>query len=428
MINVPSTFRFPVLVIIYAMSSFQLAAAAEEPAKTWPQWRGPTRDGQVPSDNWPERLSDERLTKLWRVDLEGPSFSGPIVTDKIVFVTETRDEKTEHVTALNRATGKKMWEASWPGAMTVSPIGQAAGSWIRSTPAFDEGRLYVLGMCDLLVCLDAAAGKEIWRLDCPKEFNSDVPDFGGVSSPLVHGDAVFVQAGGGFVKADKITGKVLWRVLEKGPGKSQNGAFSSPILARIGGEDRMLVQTREELAAVDPGDGKTIWKFATPSLFGMSILTPTVYGDGIFTSSMAGTSLFAAAKQKNVDKEAAPGEVLWKNSLIGYMASPVVYKDHVYLHLRNERLACIDLKTGKRAWASEPLGEHASMVAQKDRILHLNDNGRLRLIRATPKEFDVLGQAQVIPEKGNWGWAHLAITNCDLFVRDLKGVTAFRWK
>ena len=430
--------QFFVLVPFAVLADAPKANADEKPGKIvsgaevdslpWPQWRGPTRDGRVAGPDWPASLSAEHLTKLWRVQFPGPSFSGPIITDRLVYVTETRDEKTEHVTALDRTTGKEIWTASWPGAVQVSAIGQSAGSWIRSTPACDGERLYILGMRDVLVCLDSGTGKELWRVDFPGQFQTKLPDFGGVSSPLVLGDAVFVQAGEGLAKVEKRTGKVLWRALEKGRGSSRNGAFSSPTVATIGGAERLVVQTREELAVVDPGSGQVTFSVATPTMFGMNILTPAVVGETVFSSNFGGTFLLACSPQTVASRKVDAGERLWRSRPVGHMASPIVHKGHAYLHLRNGRLACIDLESGNQTWASEPLGEHVSLVAQGDRILVLNDDGRLMLIRANPKEFDLLGEARAISDKKESAWAHLAVAGRELFVRDLTGVTAFRWK
>ena len=60
--------------------------------------------------------------------------------------------------AIDRATGQEVWRASWPGAMSVPFFAAANGSWIRATPALHDGRLYVAGMKDVLVCLEAATG------------------------------------------------------------------------------------------------------------------------------------------------------------------------------------------------------------------------------------------------------------------------------
>jgi len=84
----------------------------------WPQWRGPSRDGQWIGPAWPDRLTTYSLKLLWRVPL-GPSYSGPIVTEDLVFTTETKNKQSEVVYALDRKTGKERWRAEWKGAMTV---------------------------------------------------------------------------------------------------------------------------------------------------------------------------------------------------------------------------------------------------------------------------------------------------------------------
>lgn len=424
------------LPIVACLIIAPLSAAAEEAELHWPQWRGPRRDGQVAGKPWPATLDRDTIATQWRVELEGPSFSGPIIAGDRVFVTLTRDKKTEHVIALDRATGRTLWETSWEGAMEVVPIGASAGSWIRSTPATDGTSLYVLGMRDVLVSLDVATGQEQWRLDFVKEYRSPMPDFGGVSSPMLLGDHLFVQAGSGLVKVEKRTGKPVWRVLEKGPGKSGNGAFASPYAAEIGGAGRIFVQTREELVCVDPDKGDIMWRKQIPTLFGMNIFTPTVSKDAVLTSTMAGTLLIAAAQvvKPATDPDAgareakAAGETLWTNFLQGYMSSPILIGDHAYIHLRNQRLACVALADGKRTWTSKPLAGYMSMIAQGDKILALGDDGILRLFAAKPEAETVLGEVSLLPaDADNSTWAHLAVAGEHVFVRDLTGVTAYRW-
>ncbi len=36
--------------------------------RTWPQWRGPERNGHVSSGVWPKDLSESHLMKHWRVE------------------------------------------------------------------------------------------------------------------------------------------------------------------------------------------------------------------------------------------------------------------------------------------------------------------------------------------------------------------------
>ena len=393
---------------------------AQEESTAWRQWRGPTRDGQVPGANWPGSLAADVLTPLWRVELP-PSYSGPIVSDSAVFVTGTADKKTELVYALDRRSGKELWRAEWPGALTVPFFAASNGSWMRSTPACDGERLYVAGMRDVLAALDAKTGKELWRVDFVKEFNSPLPAFGFVSSPLLDGDALYVQAGASLVRLDKNTGKIVWRVL-KDEGGMMGSAFSSPVLATLAGRRQLIVQTREKLAGVDPQTGAVLWEQKVPNFRGMNILTPVVFGDAVFTSSYQNKSwLFSLSK---ADDKFQVKET-WNNNAQGYMSSPVVIDGHAYLHLQNQRFTCINLATGERTWTSQAFGQYCSLAAQRDRILALDQRGKLLLIKANPKAFELLDERQVSDQDA---WAHLAVCGDEVFVRERTAVGVFRWK
>ena len=147
--------------IVLASAGFisaPMVVAQQSTVPTWDQWRGPTRDGLISGNDWPAKLSDQSLARLWRVELDS-SYSGPIVSESTVFVTGTRNKKTEVITALDRKSGGKLWEVEWPGTMTVPFFASSNGSWIRSTPAYDGSTLFVAGMCDVLVALDGKTGK-----------------------------------------------------------------------------------------------------------------------------------------------------------------------------------------------------------------------------------------------------------------------------
>lgn len=403
--------------VLFLWASIVGFAQAED---TWPQWRGPSRDGIVRTGPaWPDSLKPERLQRTWRVEF-GPSYSGPIVSADTVFTTETKNKETEVVYALDRKTGQQRWKAEWPGAMSVPFFAASNGSWIRATPAFDGDRLYVAGMRDVLVCLDAKTGKEIWKIDFVEQFKTPLPAFGFVCSPLVDGDAVYVQAGASAFKLDKRTGAVIWRALSDAGGMN-GSAFSSPVLTDFLGRKQLLVQTREKLAGLEPGSGSVLWSQTVPAFRGMNILTPTVFGDGIFTSSYQNKSWL----YKVADGDFKVSEA-WSNNAQGYMSSPVVIDGKAYLHLANKRFTCIDLKSGKRLWTADKLfGGYCSMVAKGDRILGLDSRGILLLLAADPTAFKLLDQRQVADSES---WAHLAICGEELFVRDLKGISAFRWK
>ncbi|QVL32514.1 PQQ-binding-like beta-propeller repeat protein [Telmatocola sphagniphila] len=395
---------------------------ASDPISNWPQWRGPTRDGQVAPSDWPAKISGEALKTVWKVSSLGPSYSGPIVSDKYVFTTSTVDKKDEVVTCYDRGTGKEVWKQTWPGSMSVPFFAARNGSWIRSTPAFDGDALYVGGIQDHLVCLEASSGKIRWQIDCIQDLKAKSPDFGCVCSPLVDETAVYMQAAGGFLKIDKKTGKVLWNVLSDGGGML-GSAFSSPVFAKLAGKEQIVVQTRTALFGVDKQTGQSLWSRPIDSFRGMNILTPTIYGEGVFTSTYGGNTRLVSV-QKETDKLGA--QDAWGFKYEGNMTTPVIVNDHAYFFGKDRRFICVDLKAGKECWRTDKrFGEYWSLVANKDKILALDMDGKLYLIQANPKEFELLDQTQITKSET---WAHLAVCGNELYVRSLDELIKLSWK
>ena len=386
----------------------------------WGQWRGPNRDGTISDVTFPESLDDNNLKKAWSIPLE-PSYSGPLVVGDRIFVTETQKRKDEVVTALDRKTGKVLWTADWPGSMKMPMFAAANGNWIRSTPTYSDGLLFVGGIRDVLVCLDANDGRQVWRYDFPADSGSNVPTFGCVSSPIADGKFLYVQAGGGFVKLNKFTGEQIWKSLDDGGGMF-GSAFSSPVIDTISGKRQAVVLTRADMCGVDLETGSVLWKTPVPAFRGMNILTPSVYKDGVFTSTYGGTAQMLACEPTS-DGTSFSVSSKWKIKSEGYMTSPVIVDGHAYYHLRNQRFACINLETGEEKWRSKPFGKYVSLVTNGKKIIGLDQSGKLMLMNANPEKFELLDNREV----GTDSWAHVAVTKDNVVVRNLRDVTVYEW-
>jgi outer membrane protein assembly factor BamB len=387
----------------------------------WSQWRGDNRDGSVAGKDWPETLDETALKQLWRVEM-GPGYSGPLVTEKMVITTETEDRQYELVRCLDRATGEEIWRARWEGAMNVPFFAKKNGDWIRATPALANGRLFVAGMKDVLVCLDVESGKEIWRRDFMEELGTPVPAFGFVSSPLPDGDALYIQAAGGVMKISQETGKTLWHEWKDGGGMS-GSAFSSPVIAVLAGKRQLVVQAREKLGGLDLETGKVLWEQPVTAFRGMNILTPTVFNDGVFTTSYGGKGLMFGIGEENGQWKVTQR---WTADVEGYMGSPVVLDGKAWLHLRNRRATCVDLADGKVTWTSDDrFGEYWSIVTNGKRLLALDQTGELLLIDPSdPASPKILSRRPV----GSESWAHVVVDKGQIIVRELKAVTVYDWK
>ena len=107
------------------------------------------------------------------------------------------------------------------------------------------------------------------------------------------------------------------------------------------------------------------------------------------------------------------------------MSTPVVIDGVAYTHLKSQRVMAIEVATGRELWTSEQsFGKYMNLVAQGDRILALDQGGKLFLFRANREKFDLLDQRKLTSAET---WAHLAVAGDELFVRELNALVAYRW-
>ena len=88
----------------------------------WSQWRGPDRNGMISNDNpWPSKIDKESLTEKWRVSL-GKGYSGPVVSENLVFTTESPVDSDRKTWASSQTQGSEL-----PIAKMVNLYGKRNG-------------------------------------------------------------------------------------------------------------------------------------------------------------------------------------------------------------------------------------------------------------------------------------------------------------
>ena len=187
----------------------------------------------------------------------------------------------EYVIALDRATGKKVWETQ-----NGRRFENDRGDGPRSTPTVEGDRLYVLGGSGDLTCLENATGKKIWSINIVQKFGGVNPYWGYSESPLIVGDRILVNAGGrraSIVAVSKADGSTLWQQHSDGAG------YSSPMLMRTGSLNQVIFFTESHTLAVDPRDGRLLWSYNKANNGTANVATPIVRGTRVFVSSDYGT-------------------------------------------------------------------------------------------------------------------------------------------
>src|SRR5215212_9224279 len=135
-----------------------LALAPAPPAADWPQWRGPNRDGRVLGFNAP-RSWPKTLREQWKVTV-GVGHSSPLLVGDRLYVF-ARAGEDEVLLALDAANGKEVWRSAQKVAYEMNPAATGHGKGPKSTPVYSNNRVYTLGISGSLSCHDARTGKVV---------------------------------------------------------------------------------------------------------------------------------------------------------------------------------------------------------------------------------------------------------------------------
>ena len=404
--------RIALLVLLLTSS---LAAAGD-----WPQWLGPNRDGASAETINPWK---EAPKTVWSVPV-GEGYSVPVVGSGRVFVhARVAGKDEEELLALDAATGKQLWRTAYSRA----PYSSIINNGPQATPCVVRGRVYTFGITGVLGCFEAETGKEIWKVDTPKQLKGRVPQFGMTCSPLVVGNRVLVAVGGkgsAVVAFDTDTGEVAWKSLDGPISTASPIVYLNRAKKGMASLEAVFINGRS-LVALNPFDGEVSWEYPLSDQAVGTAPSPVVAGDVLLASTVKAGGIGVKLTHED-GKTTADGA--WKNAdLTGYFCTPLaVGKDHIYMVTSTllpqpaSTLRCIDVKTGKEAWNEPKVGIfHAGLVRiGGNRLLVLNDSGLLRLVEHDPKGYRELAKATVCGST----FVTPALANGRLYARDGKAV------
>jgi outer membrane protein assembly factor BamB len=386
---------------------------AVEPGRgSWPDFRGPSRDGRYRGDPIRTTWPNGGLPELWRHPI-GIGYASFVVAEGRAFTIEQRRAR-EVVAAYDVETGRELWTASWDGEFREA----MGGDGPRATPTYHDGRVYALGALGELQCLDAQTGKLHWRRNILEENDAGNLPWGMSAAPLVVDDLVIVLPGGqpekSVVAYDRLTGERRWSVL----GDQQ--AYTSPMLVTLGGLRQLLVVSAYRAMGLTVENGDLLWDYSWSNPQGINVAQPLILdGDRIFLSASYGNG--AAMFQVTRDGNAFRTKTLWKNQRIkNRFTSSVLHEGHIY-GLDESILTCIDAATGEARWKAGRYGYGQVMIAG-DRLIVLTEDGTVVQVRATPERHEEIASFAAISGKT---WNHPVIVDGRLLLRNGSEMAAF---
>ena len=379
-------------------------AAVGTAASGWTEWRGTSGDG-VSDDGAPPLQWSEREHVKWKAAIPGEGFSTPIVHAGKIFLlsavptgvrgetgvrkrrfspAKVRPAEAVHrfvVLCLDAALGKELWRTT--AVEAVPNEGRhPSHTFASASPVADGDRLFVSFGSHGIYCLDLE-GRILWRRDL-----GDMEtrySWGEGASPVVYGDALVVNwdhEGPSFITAlDKRTGNMLWRTE-----RDEVSSWATPLIMESEGRAQVIVPATRRIRAYDLLDGRELWNCSGMQL---NVIPSPVGRNGIvYAQSSYGRNSVMAIRLGGEGDVTETDRVLWRYTrAASYVPSPALHAGRLYFVSRMDGLLnCLDAATGKPFYESRRLtgirGVYSSPVVAGGRLYVVGRDGGAVVVKA----------------------------------------------
>lgn len=382
-----------------------LVAVSSAFAAEWPEFRGPNGDGHAAETAESEQLPttwSETENIFWKTAIPLEGWSTPVVADGEMWLTTATEDGTDYyLIGINTADGAIFYNERLFHSDNPEPLGNNVNRYASPSCAIRDGRLYVHFGSYGTACLDTKTREIVWErtdLEC-RHYR------GPGSSVYLYEDLVILTFDGvdqQYLAALKqSTGETVWRTdrstvwtdLDENGQPLRDGdarkAFSTPVLATVGGFEQLISPGASACYAYDPRTGEELWNVTnqshTPST------RPVIHGDlAIMATGYGQTELRAIRLGGRGD--VTDTHVAWSvtGTHVPDTPSPIVVGDYVYTISNKGMLSCFHAPTGEMEY-SEKLGGNfvASPIHAGGRLYIANVQGDTTVV--TPgREFQPL--------------------------------------
>jgi outer membrane protein assembly factor BamB len=391
-------------------------------AANWPQWRGPNSNGSTSEAHDLPLTWSQTENVLWRTKLPSWSAATSIIWEDLVFVTSAetgfavlggpRRRGTDPVDlgpdkiflmALNRKDGSVRWQRQIDEGNELFRKQNSSSA----SPITDGKHVWIMTGHGILTCF-TMDGKEVWKRDIQADYGRFGFNHGYASTPLMHGDRLYVQVLHGmktddpsyvFV-VDKATGKTIWRVERPTDAISESpDNYATPQLVTVDGKLQLVISGGDYATGHDLATGKELWRMGgfnpTNNRSYRTIASSLVIGGNVFTTSTRGRPFigFRAGGSGTITGK----NELWTNNLGSDVPTPTTDGKYVYVLADNGFLNCLEPETGNVVYQGQriELGTYSSSPLLADgKIYCTNEEGTTTTVKVGP-QFEILGVSKL---------------------------------
>jgi outer membrane protein assembly factor BamB len=363
-----------------------LLVSAVGASEDWPQFRGPRGDGRADDAKLPVKWS-EKKNVVWKTAIHDKGWSSPVVWGSQVWMTTALvDGRQLFAVCIDRASGKIIHDLKVFDVEKPSRLWQSYNSFASSTPAIEEGRVYVHFGTYGTACLDTKKGKTLWaRRDLPCDHFR-----GAASSPILYRDLLIVHFDGVDVQyvvaLDKATGKTVWKkdhnLDDRVTNPDRKKAYGTPTVITINGKPQLISPAASATTAYDPRTGEELWRVYHG---GMNVAALPLFGLGklFLCTGDGGERLLAVRPDGRGDVTKTHIDWRLKNELVPSHSSPLLVDDLLYMVNKSGIAACVDAKTGKPVWQERLGGTYwASPLYASGHLYFFSEEGVSHILKA----------------------------------------------
>jgi len=194
----------------------------------------------------------------------------------------------------------------------------------------------------------------------------------------------------------------------------------------VNGQDQVVIGFADQFVGVNPENGDRLWEQAHPC-GGFNIAPPLFGPDNILVISSAYSCGSRALSLQQAGGKSVVKQ-LWANTRLRVHHGTLVrIGDQIYGSSGSSGpapMTAIDVKTGAVAWQDRTFGK-TTFVAADGKLILLDEDGQLALVRVSPKGMSVIAKAPVL-ERLSWTPPTLVGTN--LYIRDQRTIMALDLK
>jgi outer membrane protein assembly factor BamB len=370
-------------------------------AGDWPRWRGADGSGIVSAEAFNAASITPSPKVRWEAEL-GKGYSAASVAGHYVYTMGNVDDR-DVVYCLRADTGKEVWRHTYAckGKSYPGP---------RSTPSVTGGLVFTLSRDGLVHALNAKTGAVVWKRDVASACNAGIPRWGVAGSPIIQGEALLLNMAEHGVALNARTGKTLW----KSP--AGTGGYSTPVVATVNGKRMVILFGEKHVYGVDLQTGRKHFSYPWNTKYNVNAADPVVIDQSrIFISSGYGRG------SALLDVSGRGPKVVWENTnLKSHFGTCILIDDHLYGTDGNTgkgQLACIDVNTGGVSWREKL--DFGSLIAAGKTLIYLNERGDLHVAKATPAAYTSIAKASGILSRICWTMPVLC--RGSLYLRNDKG-------